>query len=160
MLAWMLEAGADATQPTRTPSQRGAFTYCLRQTKCESARTAARFTYEIREPPGSSTTKRRPRRLRPLHVCGGSWKIWSVTLPRLLAGAGELNTQALDLDEACIPLVRALATSDGQPALATADVLAQCGFYGRAVALLYKMVLPSMRGMPKIEPSSTFCTRI
>ena len=36
MLAWMLEAGADATQPTRTPS-RGAFTYCLRQTKCEGA---------------------------------------------------------------------------------------------------------------------------
>ena len=36
MLAWMLEAGADATQPTRTPVARGAFTHCLRQTKCEA----------------------------------------------------------------------------------------------------------------------------
>ena len=142
MLAWMLEAGADATQPTRTPSKEAPLHIACAKRNVRALELLLDSLQRSQTLQGALTQKDALGGFAPLHVCGGSWKIWSVTLPRLLAGAGELNTQALDLDEACIPLVRALATSDGQPALATADTLAQCGFYGRAVALLVQNGAP------------------
>ena len=142
MLAWMLEAGADATQPTRTPSREAPLHIACAKRNVRALELLLDSLTRSENLQEALRQKDALGGFAPLHVCGGSWKIWSVTLPRLLAGAGELNTQALDLDEACIPLVRALATSDGQPALATADVLAQCGFYGRAVALLVQNGAP------------------
>ena len=136
MLGWMLEAGADATQQTRTPSGEAPLHIACAKRNVK----ALELILDALERAGAL----RPALQQgdalggflPLHVCGGAWQIWSVTLPRLLAGAGELHTQALDADDACIPPIRALATPDGHPALATADTLAKCGFLGRAVALL------------------------
>ena len=142
MLAWMLEAGADATQPTRTPSKEAPLHIACAKRNVRALELLLDSLSRSENLQEALRQKDALGGFAPLHVCGGSWKIWSVTLPRLLAGAGELNTQALDLDEACIPLVRSLATSDGQPALATADVLAQCGFYGRGVALLIQNGAP------------------
>ncbi len=136
MLAWMLEAGADAAQPTRTPSKEAPLHIACAKRNVRALELLLDSLSRTQDLQAALRQKDALGGFSPLHVCGGSWKIWSVTLPRLLAGAGELNTQALDLDEACVPLVRSLATDDGHPALATADTLAQCGFYGRAVALL------------------------
>ena len=92
MLAWMLEAGADATQPTRTPSSEAPLHIACAKRNVRALELLLDSLERSQNLQEALRQKDALGGFAPLHVCGGSWKIWSFTLPRLLAGAGELNT--------------------------------------------------------------------